>query len=85
MADTRGVPFFVKGFVRGKFPKERDRPVLLDWEGRFAKAYDWRPEETNVLVFDEHGTLVHQTHGTEVVAERVDEVCDKLRDLLQDE
>ena len=82
---TKGVPFFLKGMVRGKFPQEPGEWVLLDWKGRFAKAYEWVEGESNILVFDAGGALVHQTHGTEVVAAQVERVCSELRALLREE
>ena len=32
-ADLRGVPFFLKGYVRGKFPRNPDQYVLMVWKG----------------------------------------------------
>lgn len=60
----RGVPLFLKGYVRKKFPRDQEKWVLMDWKGRFAKAYAWTPQESNILIFDRGGALVHRTHGT---------------------
>lgn len=65
LADMRGVPFFLKGFVRGKFPKEEAGPILMDWKGRFPQAYDFMPGESNLLVFDAEGGLQVRHHGKE--------------------
>lgn len=65
VADLRGVPFFLKGYVRGRFPEDRDKWALLDWKGLFAEAYDFVEEESNILVFDTQGRLVYRTNGTE--------------------
>ena len=60
VADVRGVPFFMKGFVKGKFPKDEESWVLLDWKGRFAQAYDFESDRCNLALFDADGALVHQ-------------------------
>ncbi len=65
LADLRGVPFFLKGFVRGKFPKEDVAPILMDWKGKFPKAYDFMPGDCNILVFDAQGQLILRHHGQE--------------------
>ncbi|MFQ5499032.1 MAG: hypothetical protein ACE5FH_05120 [Candidatus Zixiibacteriota bacterium] len=62
-ADTRGVPFFLKGMVRGKFPKEEESYILLDWKGKLAKAYDFEEKKCNILVFDVGGSLPVQDFG----------------------
>lgn len=61
ISDLRGVPSFMKGFVRGKFPKEKDNRVLMDWKGVFAEQYEWQEGACNILVFSAEGVLVHQT------------------------
>ena len=61
ISDLRGVPSFLKGFVRGKFPKEKDNRVLMDWKGVFAKQYEWQKGACNILIFSAEGVLVHQT------------------------
>ena len=66
LADVRGVPFFLKGMIRGKFPKSRDRWALADWKGEFAKAYCFEKDHCNVLVFDPEGNLVHHSWVKEV-------------------
>lgn len=65
-ADLRGLPFFLKGVVRRKFPDNPDQWVLMDWKGIIAEAYDFAPKSSNVLVFAPDGTLVHHAIGREV-------------------
>ncbi|MCK4826054.1 hypothetical protein KA005_60460 [bacterium] len=65
LADVSGVPFFLKGFVRGKFPEEPEKWVLMDWDGTFAESYNFVEEECNILIFDLRRILVHQTSGRE--------------------
>ncbi len=81
-ADLRGVPFFVKGVVRGKFPQDPDRWVLMDWKGVIAKTYDFAPKSSNVLVFARDGALAHHASGREPDEESVSEVVNALSKLL---
>jgi len=83
-ADLRGVPFFVKGVVRGKFPQNPDQWVLMDWKGIIAKAYDFAPKSANVLVFAPDGALVHHASGREPDEETVSEVVNALSKLLDE-
>jgi hypothetical protein len=82
VADVRGVPFFLKGTVKGMFPEEREEWVLLDWKGTLAKAYEFEKDQSNVLVFDRDGRLAAQTHGTSLEAEKLTHIAGVLRELL---
>ena len=82
LADLRGVPFFLKGLVKGKFPKDRDKWVLMDWKGRFARAYRFEPESTNILVFAPGGKLMHRVHGREVEVDVLRGIIATVRDVL---
>jgi hypothetical protein len=82
LADLRGVPFFLKGFIKGKFPKESDQWVILDWRGHFPKAYDLVPHKTNILIFDPNGTLVYFTNGEEPDLESIGLILLKLTTLF---
>lgn len=83
-ADLRGVPFFLKGMIRGKFPDEPDRWVLMDWKGALAKTYAFVAKSSNILVFSTDGALVHHAAGREPDDETVDEVVAALRRLLDE-
>ena len=85
VADTRGVPFFIKGMVRGKFPKDRAKWALTDWDGVFAKAYDWQEKNSNIVVFDAQGKVVAQHAGAAVQAESVEVLCEVLKRLLDED
>ena len=66
LADLRGVPFFIKGLVKSKFPQQPENWVLMDWKGHLPKTYSFEPGSANILIFDREGALVLQTHGQEV-------------------
>jgi hypothetical protein len=54
-AHLKGVPFFVKGTIKGKFPQTPDGWVLMDWGGEFNKVYDLMEDHCNIVVFDQDG------------------------------
>ncbi|NKB67676.1 MAG: hypothetical protein GKR89_11485 [Candidatus Latescibacteria bacterium] len=66
LSDLRGVPFFLKGLIKSKFPQERDHWVLMDWGGLFPKTYRFVEKHCNILVFAPSGRLVWQTAVTQV-------------------
>lgn len=82
-ADTRGVPFFLKGTVRGYFPQDRESPTLIDWKGRLAQAYEMDPDMATLLLFGRDGRLVTRVSGTEIELAKVDAFVAVLRDLLE--
>lgn len=83
-ADLRGVPFFLKSYVRGKFPRNPDQYVLMDWKGAIAKAYNFAPKSSNVLVFAPNGALVHHASGRQPNDETLNGVLTALRKLFDE-
>ncbi len=83
VADVSSVPFFLKGIVvKRMFPSEQDRWVLMDWDGLFADTYDFRPDSTNILVFNRLGRLVLHEQGREVQVHTIQAIVKVLTDLL---
>jgi hypothetical protein len=78
VANVRGVPFFLKGFVKGKFPREKKSWVLLDWKGIFAKAYEFIPGATNILLIRRDGRVAYQMHGHEPESDQINELLEVL-------
>jgi hypothetical protein len=78
VADLRGVPFFLKGFVKSKFPKEPARWILMDWKGQYAQAYQFVPSESNIIVFDSNGKIVHQTSVQEIDPLQLHKILDRI-------
>ena len=83
VADVRGVPFFLKGRVRGEFPQEPESWVLMDWKGKFALAYEWLPDTSNVSLFDRDSILIHQDSGKDPEAGTIPDIVILLQDALQ--
>jgi len=78
LSDLRGVPFFLKGWVKGKFPKNRAHWVLLDWQGVFAQAYSFEPKAVNILVFDCSGNLIHKSSVRGLEESKLKKIVDKI-------
>ena len=81
VADLRGVPFFVKGWVKKKFPRELADWVLLDWRGKLARAYQFRRDSCSILVFDRDGRLTYRTAVTELESEVLTELLANVAEL----
>jgi hypothetical protein len=66
LAHVKGVPGWIpglKGKIRGRFSDDPSEWALLDWDGKFAKAYNRTEETVNVLVFDADGCLMGRVSG----------------------
>jgi hypothetical protein len=74
VADMAGVPFFIKGLVRGKLPKNPKDWMLLDWKGRFADAYACTDDTCNVLIFDAQSQLKHRLEVGAVTTAQLDSI-----------
>ena len=83
-ADLRGVPFFVKGMVRSKFPEDPDRWVLLDWKGILSEAYDFQAKSSNILIFSRRGDLLLHAAGREPDEPTIESVVSTLRRALDE-
>ncbi len=82
VAHLKGVPFFLKGFIRGKFPKDPENWVLMDWKGSFGKAYGFTPEACNIMIFDPSGEMIYRAWGKEIDERKLGQIHDALRDLM---
>jgi hypothetical protein len=82
VADLKGVPFFLKGFVRGQFPEETEKWALMDWDGLFGESYDFVPGWTNILLFGPEGRLAHRTWGQDIDDEVLEGILATARVLI---
>jgi hypothetical protein len=71
LSNLKGVPFFLKDYVRGKFSQNEGEWALMDWKGLFAGSYGFIAGNANVLVFDKEGVLVHQAHFSDCPPDQV--------------
>jgi hypothetical protein len=80
-ADLRGVPFFLKGFMRGKFPQEKENWCLMDWNGILAKAYGFVSDKCNIIIFDQNHKVIHKVCVQELDIHEVKKISTILRKL----
>jgi len=85
VADVRGVPSLFRPMVGLLLQRTAEVGVLLDWEGVFARAYDFVPGECNVIVVDREGRLALQLSGREVEPVRAGLLVQCLRAMLRGE
>ena len=83
LADLRGLPFFLKGMIRGKFSRKPEEWSIMDWKGVFPKAYEFEKDVSNILVFGPAGRLLHRTSGQEVDSEEIGAILEKIETALQ--
>lgn len=74
VADLRGAPWFLYGFIKGKFPKEKDCWSLMDWKGIFADAYGFESKSCNILIFDRQQRLVYKTNVQKLDPQKLEEI-----------
>ncbi len=79
LADLSAVPFFLKGAVKQFFRKEQPVGVLMDWEGIFPDAYQFRENHCNILVFNYQRELIFQKAVTTLEQEVVQRVVTVLK------
>jgi hypothetical protein len=78
VANTRGVPSLFRKMVKMKFPREAHRWIILDWEGEFAEAYQFVPNECNLIVINQLGNVVCQQSGKELDRKKLDLILEKI-------
>lgn len=83
VSDLGSVPFFLKGYVRGRFPKDSSEWVLMDWEGILAEAYRLKSGACNILLFDRMRRLAARAAVTEFDPKEHHRMMELLHSLLE--
>jgi hypothetical protein len=83
VADVSSIPFFLKGFVKGKFPQGRKEWILMDWEGYFSETYQFAENSCNIVVIDKNGNFIYITSGQQLDNQKLKILCNKIADLVQ--
>ena len=83
LADLRGLPFFLKGMIRGKFAEKSGGWSIMDWKGVFPNAYGFENDRANILVFGPDGALLHRTSGQEADPAEIRTILEKIEAALQ--
>lgn len=63
IADVSRVPRLLQSLVRKKFRELQTYPIMLDWTGAAVKAFNYVPDQANVLVLDGRGQILLRTSG----------------------
>jgi predicted transcriptional regulator len=58
------VPFFLKGFIRGKFQENYAYTVLMDWKGVLWEHFSCKDDATTVVHIDPSGVAKFKVSGT---------------------
>jgi hypothetical protein len=66
VADLRGVPRLLRRMVRGRFPDDPRRAVLLDWDGALARRLGVSAEECAVVLVGPTGRTHARTRAAAV-------------------
>lgn len=82
LSDLSSVPFFMKWVIRGKFPEEKEKWVLMDWDGEFLEAYNFKEDAANILIFNSDKILVYQESLTEIDDKILSEILRIIKSLI---
>lgn len=64
VADMSKVPGFLRSTVREQFKERLKYPVMLDWDGRVARGFNYHEDAANVFVIDRDGRITGHFTGT---------------------
>ena len=81
-AHLSGVPSFLSGSVRKRFPQNPEEWALLDWKGFFARTYGRTKGAANLYAFDRSGRLIHRLGVREVDRKQLNDVVATLHKAL---
>lgn len=74
VAHVEGVPSFLRSFVQKLIKSDRNKPVLLDWQGQVNQEYGIVPGRANVFLFAPNGNLQLRFAANEVTLTKLKEV-----------
>ncbi|MHB1308094.1 MAG: TlpA family protein disulfide reductase [Limisphaerales bacterium] len=63
LADMGAAPGPLRGIIRAAFRKQVAHPVMLDWKGTTARAFNYERKKANVYVIDRCGRITHRVAG----------------------
>lgn len=82
VADVRGVPGIMKGYVRGRFRDEFSYPILLDWEGDLTEKLGLKAGYPTLVITTPGGTVTYHAWGTGTDAQ-VGRLARKLKEVTE--
>lgn len=64
IAELSAVPFLARGIAKAIIASQvEEYPVILDWEGKVSRAYNFKAKQTNLYVISPKGEIVFQSAG----------------------
>lgn len=79
--DMSHVPSLLKFYARGKFPKEKEKWILVDWEGLLTKTYNSNLSGLTILLCDKKGFVLDREFITEINQESMKRISNKLKEM----
>lgn len=77
VANVKGVPGLLKGFIRGKFREVYTYSILMDWEAKLWEHFDCKDGVPTVVFVDNSGIVRFKTSGKGTESE-VKKISDEL-------
>lgn len=65
--------------MKGKFPEDRSKWLLMDWKGIFAQSYQFKDDVSNIVIFAPGGERLLQKTVTELDPVALDEIVQTVK------
>jgi hypothetical protein len=63
VAELSAVPAIARGIVRAMIKKKSKKAVMLDWEGKVSKDFNYEKKKANIIVIDKNGNILTKEVG----------------------
>lgn len=81
LADVSAAPRPLRGLVQARFKKAITHPVMLDWEGDTARAFNYTKGRANLYLIAPDGRVLHHLAG-KADAEQLRDLTQRIETLL---
>jgi len=76
------VPSLFRYFAMSKFPDEKKKKILIDWQGKLTKDYNFDDKTLDILIFNKNGDLFFRLAKKEFDKKTIDEIVSLIKDIL---
>jgi hypothetical protein len=63
VAELSAVPAIARGIVRAMIKKKSKKAVMLDWEGKVSKDFNYEKKLANIVLIDKNGNIIAKQVG----------------------